>query len=189
MENLTIEQINSKIELLNRNAQGVADELQSLHKQLAEVKNNELAELHKKAINIQGTYFARCNEGTDKDNPLGRYYTQDDIDANLEYKNGIWCPFGQKEIKLLAECKSKWIEEHGVYGRLFENELFLPAAGLRRYGDGLLSYVGEIGFYWSTWMYIIGSNQRTYELYFDRCTASHSSNDRTYRFSVRCVLK
>ena len=50
---------------------------------------------------------------------------------------------------------NEWTTQNGVTGRKFTdkasgNSLFLPAAGCRRYSDGMLSDVGTDGGYWSS---------------------------------------
>jgi len=67
------------------------------------------------------------------------------------------CPSGWRvptngELNSLENSGSYWSKLNGIDGRFFgsdENTIFLPAAGLRKSGDGLFELIGVVGIYWS----------------------------------------
>ena len=66
-----------------------------------------------------------------------------------------WCMPTQKQFQELYDnCTTEWTTKNGKYGRLFTSKLndktlFFPAAGWKD-GDGILLYVGRIGYYRSS---------------------------------------
>lgn len=73
-------------------------------------------------------------------------------------------------------------------GRFFGDDLMLPATGKRHYGQGLLSYRGKYGHYWSS----TGRANYSYTawyLNFTSSVANTSYNDRKLGFAVRCVAE
>ena len=103
------------------------------------------------------------------------------------------CPPGWRvpthsELQSLANAGSRWTAQNGVNGRIFgsdEPRLFLPAAGYRFFSTGHLLYQGENGYYWNS----TASSTTAWYLHFYNINATMSSTDRTYGFSVRCVLE
>jgi len=104
------------------------------------------------------------------------------------------CPSGWRvpthgEYESLVSAGSKWLVENGVNGRVFgsdANKAFFPAAGYRNYDDGLLTYVSNNGYYWSSTPK--GSNY-AYYLGFSSGPISTNDYDRRYGFPVRCVAE
>jgi uncharacterized protein (TIGR02145 family) len=74
-------------------------------------------------------------------------------------------------------------------GRIFGNDLFLPAAGFRRYFTGGLVDRGNVGNYWSSsWCNTTNIHyNNAWHLNFDKSTVGTSSNSRKSGFSIRCI--
>ena len=66
------------------------------------------------------------------------------------------------------------------------DKLFLPAAGVRLYGDGALGYRGNSGYYWSS---AEDDDYYAWNLNFGSSVAYTNLNDRTLGLSVRCVAE
>jgi uncharacterized protein (TIGR02145 family) len=74
--------------------------------------------------------------------------------------------------------------------RFFGNKLMLPAAGLRSERGGVVGYLGEVGFYWST--SYINRGKEAYALSFSSEYAEaggYRIHDRRRGLSVRCVAE
>ena len=112
-----------------------------------------------------------------------------------EAKNA--CPCGwrlptREEFESLSDvADSEWITVNGVNGRTFgtmPNQLFLPAAG-NRGTDGTFRHVADVaGWYWGSAQ---GASATTAWnlLILDGITQIWSSNNRSNRFTVRCVAE
>jgi len=70
--------------------------------------------------------------------------------------------------------------------RFFGNDLMLPTAGSRIYGDGSLNNRGTNGSYWSSTQ---GASNYAWLLYFSSSNAYTDLNSRRVGFSVRCVAE
>jgi len=132
---------------------------------------------------INGVRWATHNVGASSPCDYGNYYqynkgTTDFLLGN-DYWNSVyanansWLPANDPSpagwrVPTLAEIQklcdtnnviSKWITLNGVNGakltdRATGNSIFLPATGFRNIlGDGSLSYVGSLGYYWSSTPY------------------------------------
>jgi uncharacterized protein (TIGR02145 family) len=64
--------------------------------------------------------------------------------------------------------------------------LYLPAAGFRYYSDGALYYRGYRGYYWSTRKY---DTSNAYNMTFYSSSTTMNTNDRTFGYSVRCIVE
>ena len=105
-----------------------------------------------------------------------------------------WRPPTTVEIQTLVDStkvSSEWVAENGINGRRFTdkasgNSIFLPAAGLRNYPDGML-YGVPAGYYWGR----TGINNTDYAfgLYFDLNKVFFASLSRAYGFIIRCVAE
>jgi uncharacterized protein (TIGR02145 family) len=71
-------------------------------------------------------------------------------------------------------------------GSKFGDNLFLPATGCRGTSDGTLPNRGSYGYYWSTRQI---SSTLAYSMYFVSGSTSMHNNNRTYGFSVRCIVE
>jgi len=97
------------------------------------------------------------------------------------------------EIETLFDTEkvsNKWTTENGVNGRRFTdktsgNSIFLPAIGYRD-SNGTLDFAGSDGGYWSSTPY---GTIYAYNLHFYSDGASRFYGNRTYGFSVRCVIE
>jgi uncharacterized protein (TIGR02145 family) len=69
-------------------------------------------------------------------------------------------------------------------GKKFGDNLMLPAAGSRDFGNGTLNYRGGNGYYWSSTEY--GADY-AWILYFSIGDAYSNNAYRTNGFSVRCI--
>ena len=105
---------------------------------------------------------------------------------------GAWrMPTDAEITELREQCTWTWITYNGVNGykvtsKSNGNSIFLPAAGLRFYGDPL-SDDGSHGYYWSSTSY--SSTSRARDLYFASSYVNSASYyNRSYGFSVRCLL-
>ena len=110
------------------------------------------------------------------------------------------CPDGWR-VSTLAEFEALndgdkvvnvWKEQNGIAGRQFvdaitEETFFLPAAGCRNDYSGTLGNQGSTGFYWSSTSF---GEALGYSLRFGNTGIDPVYNyNRSYGFSVRCVLK
>lgn len=103
-----------------------------------------------------------------------------------------WSVPTREELQTLLDTDkvtSQWVIQNGVAGRKFidkatGNTLFLPAAGIRKYYDSI-SGVGTSGTYWSSTQ---GGSTSAYYLYFHSSSTGVESYDRSYAYSVRCVV-
>jgi uncharacterized protein (TIGR02145 family) len=71
-------------------------------------------------------------------------------------------------------------------GVKFGDQLMLPAAGNRYYGDGALDSRGNNGYYWSSTEF---DSNLAWDLGFNSSVAFTGINYRTYGLSVRCVAE
>ncbi len=142
-----------------------------------------------------GTYFA-WGELLPKDeynswDYLANDISLDDISGNAEYDvaaarwGGDWrMPTNTELQELSANCTWTWTELNNVKGYILTgpngNNIFLPASGVRHYGNFTDGTCGNTG-YWSSTPY---STSVSYNLYFDE--SSHVINT-SYRFHGRTI--
>ncbi|MDR0332779.1 MAG: Ig-like domain-containing protein [Dysgonamonadaceae bacterium] len=109
------------------------------------------------------------------------------------------CPAGwrvptQSELQSLANAGSVWNTLNGAYGRLFgtaPNQIFLPAAGWRDNGFGMVDLVGGYGCYWSSTP-LNARDGAWYLGFISTNMLTDSDNRNHYRangYSVRCVAE
>ena len=108
-------------------------------------------------------------------------------------KNTLWqginginnpCPDGYR-IPTSAEWDAEtaaWTGGNNSAGA-FSSSLKLPAAGGRRYTNGVTFDANTIGYYWTSTATSIASDH----LWFDSTTLTRYNNGRGYGFSVRCI--
>jgi uncharacterized protein (TIGR02145 family) len=139
--------------------------------------------------------MTNSNGGTTWDDsvPEGTEWTA----ANDPSPAGWRVPTNDEQQTLFASDKvtNEWVTTPTA-GRLFTdntsgNTLFLPAAGLRYTGGGMLGNAGSYGYYWSSTKY--GSTD-AYYLYVQSGSGSGSAGAgytiiRRYGFPVRCVAE
>jgi uncharacterized protein (TIGR02145 family) len=100
--------------------------------------------------------------------------------------DGVWANNSQINV-------GAWVSGATNYssGRIFGNDLFLPATGFHR-GDilGLVDR-GNVGNYWSSsWCNTTNIHYtNAWHLNFDKTTVGTSSNPRTSGFSIRCIAE
>ncbi|MFN9911653.1 MAG: hypothetical protein ACK53L_03650, partial [Pirellulaceae bacterium] len=70
-------------------------------------------------------------------------------------------------------------------GKKFGDNLMLPAAGYRYYGDGSLGNRGYYGYYWSSTEY--GTGYAWYLIFGIDDADTNYNGDRKSGFSVRCI--
>ena len=80
---------------------------------------------------------------------------------------------------IIADTFGAWSSNTDTYN----SALKLPSAGNRNRINGLLSYQGTLGYYWSST--VSGANART--LYFNSAAANTNLNSRADGFTVRCL--
>ena len=97
-------------------------------------------------------------------------------------------PTKEQFQELVDKCTREWCCDNGHMGSRFTSKIngksvFFPAAG---YGGGTsISYVGSLGFYWSSSWYSANS---AYRMYFDSSSVSPQNNsNRCNGYSVRAV--
>jgi uncharacterized protein (TIGR02145 family) len=87
------------------------------------------------------------------------------------------------------ETSTSWVTNYlssGINGCLFgttPNQIFLPAAGLRRCLDGVVFYTGALGNYWGSTV----NGIRAHLMLFYSGVVDVSYDDRAFGFSIRCV--
>jgi uncharacterized protein (TIGR02145 family) len=64
--------------------------------------------------------------------------------------------------------------------------LFLPAGGIRDYGDGSVGYTGSYGYYWSS---VVSSSTDSYYMDFGSSNVVAYIEARAHGMSVRCVAE
>jgi len=104
---------------------------------------------------INGVRWATRNVGI-----MGTFVAAPEMYGNLySYWRAIdVCPRGwrvptQAEFESLVAAGSVWTTVGGVNGRTFgvgANSIFLPAAGYRDAGNGMIDFSGRLGGYWSS---------------------------------------
>jgi uncharacterized protein (TIGR02145 family) len=118
------------------------------------------------------------------------------FDAILTWlPNNDPCPEGwriptQAELQSLLNSGSTWTTQNGVNGRKFgtaPNQIFLPAAGCRHFNNGVLSFVNEQGFYWSSTASNDADASNAIDLYFHAEAAFNGTWQKTNGHNVRCV--
>lgn len=103
---------------------------------------------------------------------------------------GSWrMPTKAEQEELRTKCTWTRTYQGGVYGykvtsKKNANSIFLPAAGYR--SDGVLSYAGYYGYYWSSSLYESDSNG-AYDLYFNSGNVNRGPYYRFNGLSVRGV--
>ncbi|MDL2257108.1 hypothetical protein LJC06_02750 [Bacteroidales bacterium OttesenSCG-928-I14] len=78
-----------------------------------------------------------------------------------------------------------WTSTDYGNGVLFNDGLFLPAAGARAYDDGRLGWNIVNGTYWSS----RGASIKPYYLYFHKASFQVVTRERTHGFNIRCIAK
>ena len=110
------------------------------------------------------------------------------------------CPEGWRvptyaELEILSAHHSEWTtNEYGQNGYWFcgsaqyasgVSQVFLPAAGWRNWGGGIVALRGTLADYWSSSFDL--DNQNPSRLAFDNSAAQMGSSAQAYGFSLRCV--
>ncbi|MGM9746281.1 MAG: hypothetical protein ACI30H_04915 [Paludibacteraceae bacterium] len=117
-----------------------------------------------------------------------------DRDAARANWGGAWrMPTNAEWTELREKCAWKWTDDYkgiGVHGYIVTsltngNAIFLPAAGLRDYGD--LGFAGYDGYYWSSSLYTDYPGHAWF-VYFFSDGVDGFYNDRYCGLSVRPVL-
>ena len=118
--------------------------------------------------------------------------------ATANWGNGWRMPTNEEMEELLSNCDlrpgtyfaQKVKKQNGVYGHLFTgpngNSIFLPAAGYRSASE--LRRVGSNGFYWSSSLYLDGTDGAWY-LYFGSDDCYMFNEDRGCGLTVRAVCQ
>jgi hypothetical protein len=117
--------------------------------------------------------------------------------ANDPSPSGFRAPTLQELQSLLESDKvtKQWTTQNGINGYKFTdknngNNIFLPAAGNRSYGDATLQNRGSWGNYWSSSPYnIIENNYNAYFLNFISAGIITVGCERRFGQSIRSVLK
>ena len=111
-------------------------------------------------------------------------------DADIWENSNNVCPEGWRipkpgELTMLVNSGSKWTYGGRTFGN-DENNIFLPAVGLRNSASSALFRSGSFGYYWSN----ATRDKYALHLYFGESIITPAdSGQRTSGFSVRCVAK
>ena len=142
-----------------------------------------------------GTLWATCNVGSKKPEDYGVYLSwEDGGEVASQWGDGCSMPTKEQWEELIRKTKNIWTKKNGVSGRLFKaingKELFLPAAGNRRWHSQETYEAGSSGNYWSSSPTMVSPNN-AWDLYFHSAGYYMSNYDRDSGFTVRpvCVLK
>ena len=111
------------------------------------------------------TTYTHCDGSSSTSHDLGSDIAGTQYDVAHEKWGGSWVmPSKTLQDELRENCSSEWMSVNGVNGRIFTGSnggsIFLPAAGYR--WNGVLSYAGSYGYYWSSTQYPSYSNDAYY---------------------------
>ena len=135
--------------------------------------------------------YIHCDGSNSTCHDLGSDISGTEYDvAHMKWGSDWVMPTYDEQMELLNNCTSEWTTLNGVKGRKFTskingNSIFLPAAGIRWYGD--LDGAGERGDYWSSTQNPDYSN--AYHLFFRSGNAGWYDNFRYGGESVRPVVR
>ena len=99
-------------------------------------------------------------------------------------------PTADEWVELLDNTTGEWTQQNGLNGWKFTaangNSLFLPAAGCRLNGNGMTSYGGTSGYYWSSSLYTDEPYSALY-MQFESGGPFMNIWNRCFGFSIRAV--
>jgi len=145
-----------------------------------------LRDLHKNDFNEELVFFldghrVEFKDENEKKTDGDTYFTYDEAMkcfGEPDLKEGWRLPT-EEEFKALCNCPYEFKDEQGV----FDNRLYLPAAGYR-YRGGNVEDMGFSGSYWSS---TPKDSDRAWELCFDSDGTNSFSIHRYHKLSVRLV--